>query len=1301
MDTRIRIIAEAITKDAENNLKRLADLERELQGETTKASDAAKKQETNLNSLNDTGAKTNTMFRNIGATMIGLFAVDKIIDYTKQLVGLMGDTDKYRTALKNVSDTNAEYEKSITFLTSISSKYGQSVNDLTQSYTKFIASSKSSNLPLEERQRIYASIIKAGSALKLSNEDVDGSLRAISQMFSKSKVSAEELSQQLGERLPGSLGALAKGMKMSEKDLLKMIENGDVLAKDVLPILATEFEKMYGDKAQSNLKTIGGSWNVFVNNFIEGLQDFNKSSLFIETISKWILSAANGFKNFIDVIKEAFTIGTQYNTVLNTMFDYYEIVWGAIKNVGGALWDLIETLADVIFNITGAGNASKFLQYWVDVVSYAIKGLGSVLIGAITLTQALADTFNALINTGKKVLNFFGGDFKIDTNATFGAVADNFKKNVGRIGNLWTDSQKGILGTNKTTQKAIVDESENATNNIVKQNEGLTEKQKKELLKRSLDKQKALEKDQEENEKAWASFLKTLQKAMKDADEIMRKPFDEQYKRLIKQSKDEKEATDKTIEAKRESLAEGLKLQAYYDMLEKIENAKTLKEIENAENEYSDKILKIDTDLLKEKIKNKKQELLLKKSSGALELADEEKLKEEIAKLEKELTEIKRKEGETQIKNKKDDLKTSEDIEKEYQKRRKKALDEEMDFELIARKTFNKSLRDLTDEEYQQLLDISENKKKLAEQFKESAKQSFEFISNFILDRYNDDLEEKLSRATSITEKAAIEQEMAWLNVGKSVTGAVNALAQGNYVGAIVGGVQSLFQALDTWVMGAANEQKAKMEQYYEDMKKAGEEFMKSMDGMFTSSDIESIKSVYGGLIDTFNTTLRLDFGEFDNAERRLQQEIQIGQQIVDNYNKEIQNENDLFEKKKSDIEAIYNYHVKTINDRYNLEKSLADTAFGAASLAIQEQTNQQLMALLTNQDTRLSLDADYNAKRQFIFGQYADQIRPITEGMTQAEIDGINAAIQARDNALSEVEKWLQDELKFILTNEEQKRKEYSATEKIIKDGEDAIESLRIEYNANELERVTNKNLALESAEKAKNANIEIETQRHNDSIVAITKAKDEQLAESFKILQDIIKNGYDDILAKAKEAWEAGKITSDQYNEIANRLFLINSLINGLGDWKLPDINWDNFTIPRFNTGTEIVGGKKGIDKNLALLSHNEGVIRGDLNEKRLNAGLDMHKTIEYAINYKSILDSGLQPLKIKESALNKLDEHAAMQYLLNFNMRPVVEELKEVKSVLSKIPIQNFNLDEKGLSKYVETKNNVTKFKNKRLK
>ncbi|MBK9511255.1 MAG: hypothetical protein IPO04_18280 [Cytophagaceae bacterium] len=71
------------------------------------------------------------MFRNIGATMIGLFAVDKIIDYTKQMIGLMAETDKLRIALSNVVKNNKDYENSLKFLTDLSQKYGQNVNILT------------------------------------------------------------------------------------------------------------------------------------------------------------------------------------------------------------------------------------------------------------------------------------------------------------------------------------------------------------------------------------------------------------------------------------------------------------------------------------------------------------------------------------------------------------------------------------------------------------------------------------------------------------------------------------------------------------------------------------------------------------------------------------------------------------------------------------------------------------------------------------------------------------------------------------------------------------------------------------------------------------------------------------------------------------------------------------------------------------------------------------------------------------------------------------------------------------------
>lgn len=1185
MDTRIRIIAEAITKDAENNLKRLADLERELQGETTKASDAAKKQETNLNSLNDTGSKTNTMFRNIGATMIGLFAVDKIIDYTKQMIGLMAETDKLRIALSNVVKNNKDYENSLKFLTDLSQKYGQNVNILTQAYTNFIASSNSTNLSLKQRQDIYASIIKAGSALKLSNDSIEGSLRAVSQMFSKGNVSAEELRGQLGERLPGAFGIMAKALGVNEKQLNKMLEQGQVLAEDALPKFAKALEEVYGDKAQSNLKTIGGAWNVFVNNFIEGLQDFNKSSLFIETISKWILSAANGFKNFIDVIKEAFTIGTQYNNVLNTMFDYYEIVWGAIKNVGGALWDLIETLADVIFNITGAGNASKFLQYWVDVVSYAIKGLGTGLIGAITLTQALADTFNALINTGKKVLNFFGGDFKIDTNATFGAVADNFKKNVGRIGNLWTDSQKGILGTNKTTQKAIVDESENTTNTLIKHNDIQAKDKKKALTE-----QQKLEKENSEY----------IEKLKKDTDEKIKKIDDDYNKWLY----DQFQKRWNIISGNADKITERLESA---DLKQKAHSQKVWREVDEWKVEQMDEL-------------NKK----LKKAQ--------------------------------------------EDGDKEY---------EDM---LNRRKNMWEGLLNT------QLSDAAVASGKLSDIFKSIDIGDF-FVNNLdeisnLLEGAQQKLDDIIKSTTDNTKKFNAQMAKEMIKPWEENVNAAKALLSGDLVGAAKG-LWGYMKGMWDMTFGI---KKTMSELKHDDFQSWYQDNVKVLDDFQ-----DKIASTFDKLItESTDVSNQID----SSVEGRINAEIKIGEQIKANYNTAVESENKLF-----------NTKIDNINKEYALKEIKALAEFGAASLSIKEKMNQDLLAFVTNEESKMSLTADYAKERNIVLEAYSDKIKPITAGMSQAEIDGIRQAEKARDEALSKVEDWYTNELQIIFSNEEQKRKAYTDTELVIKKGQEDLNTLKIQFEAAELQRNIYKNKELEKADED-----------HQKVLTKLGEEKDAALLSSFNRLKDAMKAGYQELADAAYRAYQEGIINLDEYRKAVESVMNLRRLL-GIPD-SVPFVNNNNGGYTPTNndgnynpneqayaTGTEYVDYynkfPNGIDTVKAKLTKGEGVLDVSLNKKRLDAGLDRFKTIEYAINYKSILDGGLQPLKIKESALNKLEEHAAMQYLLNFNMKPVVEELKEVKSVLSKIPIQNFNLDEKGLSKYVETKNNVTKFKNKRLK
>ena len=63
-------------------------------------------------------------------------------------------------------------------------------------------------------------------------------------MISKNTVQSEELKGQLAERLPGAYSLAAKAMGITTQELSKQLEQGKVLAKDLLPKLSKELDKM-------------------------------------------------------------------------------------------------------------------------------------------------------------------------------------------------------------------------------------------------------------------------------------------------------------------------------------------------------------------------------------------------------------------------------------------------------------------------------------------------------------------------------------------------------------------------------------------------------------------------------------------------------------------------------------------------------------------------------------------------------------------------------------------------------------------------------------------------------------------------------------------------------------------------------------------------------------------------------------------------------------------------------------------------------------------------------------------------
>ena len=248
-----------------------------------------------------------------------------VFDGIRALIDTQVKLDSLNLALKNVSGSTKEYQANFAFLRTIANKYGQDLIGLIDSYKNFISASESSNLSLSQRKRIYESVVKAGSAMALSNDNVKGSLLAISQMFSKGTVSAEELRQQLAERLPGAFKMMADSMGVSETELNKLMKDGKVLADEVLPRFAIVLERSMGKNAEERLKTLGGAWNVLKNNitlYFDQAQkniNINKTLAFIiKTLGENIGSVLTTFKNLTlaFVTYKATVIGAELATRL-------------------------------------------------------------------------------------------------------------------------------------------------------------------------------------------------------------------------------------------------------------------------------------------------------------------------------------------------------------------------------------------------------------------------------------------------------------------------------------------------------------------------------------------------------------------------------------------------------------------------------------------------------------------------------------------------------------------------------------------------------------------------------------------------------------------------------------------------------------------------------------------------------------------------------------------------------------------------------------------------------------------------
>ena len=154
-----------------------------------------------------------------------------------------------RKALKLVIGDTGKYNNAQKFLLKTSRELAIPQDVITRQFTSLTASVVGAGQSVSDAEEVFAAIAAGIRGTGGNLEDMKAAMRATSQVFSKGKVSAEELRQQLGERLPGAFTLFADSMDMTPAMLDKALEQGKVTLNDFMKF-AKKLFATYGENAK-------------------------------------------------------------------------------------------------------------------------------------------------------------------------------------------------------------------------------------------------------------------------------------------------------------------------------------------------------------------------------------------------------------------------------------------------------------------------------------------------------------------------------------------------------------------------------------------------------------------------------------------------------------------------------------------------------------------------------------------------------------------------------------------------------------------------------------------------------------------------------------------------------------------------------------------------------------------------------------------------------------------------------------------------------------------------------------------
>jgi tape measure domain-containing protein len=380
-------------------------------------------------------------------------ALGQLTDNMGQALGATAsytaEIDKQRIALRNVTKDVGEYQNALAFIDATSRNLAIPQDVLNKQFTQIAASVIGAGGNVDAAKEAFLGIAAGIRGTGGSLADMQGALLATSQVFSKGKVSAEELRQQIGERLPGAFTLFAQSMGKTPQELDKMLEQGQVTLNDFMGfvrLLSSEYGASASEIAASSqaagdrLATTMSRMREAVGRELQplGAQFQEIFAKFFEEAEPGMVAFAQGFSRAIMAIGGAAKAFQEFMQPIRDFIATYPPIFSAF-------WDSIASdVSELASKIQAPINA--IVDFW----QRAWRGLQSSTRAAL---QGIGIDANWLAGEFEKIISWLQNAW---SNA-FSFIAGRWRQTVENMVNYSNPLAAALKGLGVDVGKAVAD----------------------------------------------------------------------------------------------------------------------------------------------------------------------------------------------------------------------------------------------------------------------------------------------------------------------------------------------------------------------------------------------------------------------------------------------------------------------------------------------------------------------------------------------------------------------------------------------------------------------------------------------------------------------------------------------------------------------------------------------------------------------------------------------------------------------------------------------------------------------------